>query len=239
MPMMKTVVALSWPPCHAISVLVMTWSQNFGSRGKVSPLERNRLVSSSDLICSNISSPGGGCELSEVLLGWRRCWILIPSLFTFWTIHSGSGPMVLALRDSFLKASLEKEARVDDLRWWGAPSWTPVRDGETVMWCHHVLACREWDNLAALEACSTQGERDGPPIRSLLFLCRNLPKLPSRAAIDDMCNRITSVWSVPRFDGSLFASASRFLASLSLDMLICISFSKRQTLTCIGPVLLL
>jgi len=51
---------------------------------QVSPPGRNRLGSRFDSICSNISLPGGGCGWSKVLLGWRWCWILIPSpLFTF------------------------------------------------------------------------------------------------------------------------------------------------------------
>jgi len=112
MPIMKMVVASYRPRCHVILVLVMTWSRNFSSRDKVSPPERNRLGSSSDMICSNISSSGGGCGRSEVLLGWRWYWILIPSLLsTSWTLRSRSGPVVLALGDSFLKARSGKEAR--------------------------------------------------------------------------------------------------------------------------------
>ena len=57
----------------------------------------------------------------------------------------------------------------------------------------HVVACHERDSLAVLEACSTQGEKDGPSFRNLLFSCKNLFKLSSRAMVGGVCNRITPV----------------------------------------------
>jgi len=44
----------------------------FSPRDKASLQGGARLVSSSDLICSNISSSGGRYGWSEVLLGWQR-----------------------------------------------------------------------------------------------------------------------------------------------------------------------
>ena len=35
--MMKAVVVSHWPACHVISVLMLTWSQNFNSYDKVPP----------------------------------------------------------------------------------------------------------------------------------------------------------------------------------------------------------
>jgi len=90
-------------PCHVISVLVMTWLQNFSSPDKVSLSGRNILGPNSDLIYSNISSPSGRCGWSEILLEWWWCWILILSpLITSWTLHCGSGP-------SFCKARSGKK----------------------------------------------------------------------------------------------------------------------------------
>jgi len=44
---------------------------NFSFRDKPSPPERDKLGSSSDLICSNISFPGGGYRWSVAFLGWQ------------------------------------------------------------------------------------------------------------------------------------------------------------------------
>jgi len=83
--------------------------------------EEYRLGSTSNLICSNITSPGDGCKRSEALLGWWRYWIMIPSpLSTSWTLCFGPGSMVLAPGDSFLKTRPRNEAQVNDLSWWGA-----------------------------------------------------------------------------------------------------------------------
>jgi len=80
-----------------------------------------------------------------------------------------------------LKARPEKEARVDDLGLWDAPSWILVRDGGS--WCDGITFLHVVNVYpGCLGGKLYSGINSDPPFRNLLFLCRNLPRLSSGVA---------------------------------------------------------
>jgi len=86
----------------SVSLLRPCLVTSFSWQGPI--VKEDRLCSSYDLICSNISSFGGGYGWSEVLLRQQRWWILIPlSLHMPSSLRFMLNPMVVALETLFLR----------------------------------------------------------------------------------------------------------------------------------------
>ena len=138
----------------------MTLSRNFSFRDKVlSPLpEEIDWAQALTWFAWTYLPLVVGMAGVRICSGWQWWWILIPSLLLMsCSLRSMLNPVVLALGDSFLKTRPWKEARVDNIGWWGVHAFeiSATCSGGRA---HDVISsrsciCPRWERLAALEAC--------------------------------------------------------------------------------------
>jgi len=183
------------------SVFVMTLSRNFSFRDKILSLEEIDWAQALTWFAWTY------LLLVVGLAGVRICsgdsdggfWSVIVAHVLQSSLYAESHG--LCIRKLFLKARPVK----GNMGGWAGMMrclcfrglWSLVRDGVSVMWYHHVLACPGRDPLAALEACpSWKGGDNSSSRKSFVFLRRNHPGFHSGYAEGGMSNRIASARSI-------------------------------------------